>query len=556
MCTQHRSSSELMCTRHRHSSGKSFGGLQTSAATHGISQAIKLLRFIECDAVNCTMMWPKRATVVLLAFFGFLIIFGFRTVFTMVMVYVIKDNDNDGVTLFKECTINGTAFDLQLDWSVATSQYFNTAYFVGYVITQLPGGFLAIRFYPTKLFGGAIFISGLGFLNLAFFMKYSPIIAFATRFLQGLAEGVCQPAMSSVVSAWAPKSERARIVGFSYSGIYLSASLASVLSGAATCYVSWNAGLLLYGCLGIVMSLVWICTVYDSPSQHPSLSKEESLIFQKEGSNIRMASAVVAKRIPWKGIFTSLPVWTLFLTNFARSWVFATIVTEIPQYFADVFGLNVATIGFLTAFPPIMTSVFVIFSGILFDKLIKNEKVSVTVGRKMAILIGFGSEATTLLALAFIRNYYAAFVLLVIGEGLAGFAMAGYKVNPVDLAPQYSSILTGVVRFGVLGATASTALAGSLRQKNAESWRRILIIAGSVHWLAVVSYVIFGSGKQQPWAQSSYMNLVTPNGEPQKTYGSTLKTPEKVKPDMNGLVHCTRNASDIIPSSSEYSKNI
>lgn len=31
-------------------------------------------------------------------------------------------------------------------------------------------------------------------------------------------QGVCQPAMSSVVSAWAPKSERARIVGFSYSG--------------------------------------------------------------------------------------------------------------------------------------------------------------------------------------------------------------------------------------------------------------------------------------------------------------------------------------------------
>jgi hypothetical protein len=28
-----------------------------------------------------------------------------------------------------------------------------------------------------------------------------------------------QPAMSSVISAWAPKSERARIVGFAYSGI-------------------------------------------------------------------------------------------------------------------------------------------------------------------------------------------------------------------------------------------------------------------------------------------------------------------------------------------------
>lgn len=51
--------------------------------------------------------------------------------------------------MFK-CNLNGTAYDLHLDWSVATSQYFNTAYFVGYVITQVPGGFLALRFSPTK----------------------------------------------------------------------------------------------------------------------------------------------------------------------------------------------------------------------------------------------------------------------------------------------------------------------------------------------------------------------------------------------------------------------
>ena len=44
---------------------------------------------------------PKRAVVVLLSFLGFLILFGFRTVFTMVMVYVIKDNDNDEETIFK-----------------------------------------------------------------------------------------------------------------------------------------------------------------------------------------------------------------------------------------------------------------------------------------------------------------------------------------------------------------------------------------------------------------------------------------------------------------------
>lgn len=55
-----------------------------------------------------------------------------------------------------------------------------------------------------------------------------------------------------------------------------------------------------------------------------------------------------AKNIPWKSIVTSPPVWALLLANFTRSWVFATMVTEIPQYFADVFRLNVATVHVLT----------------------------------------------------------------------------------------------------------------------------------------------------------------------------------------------------------------
>uniref|UniRef100_K1Q749 Vesicular glutamate transporter 3 n=1 Tax=Magallana gigas TaxID=29159 RepID=K1Q749_MAGGI len=415
---------------------------------------------------------PKRAVVVFLSFLGFLVLFGFRTVFTMVMVYVIKDNDNDGVTLFQECTINGTDYDLQLDWSVSTSQYFNTAYFVGYVITQLPGGFLAVRFSATKIFGGSIFISGSCFVILAFTMKYSRIIVFVIRFIQGFVEGVCQPAMSSIVSAWAPKSERARIVGLSYSGLYLSTSLASVVTGAATCYVSWHAGLFIYGTLGIILSLVWFAVVYDSPGKNPHLSEKEQTIFEREGSKIKIASADV--------------------------------------------------IGFLTSFPPVLMAVFIIFGGVLMDELIKKEKISTTVGRKLSICIGFGSEAAIIIVLGFVQSYTVASILLVIGEGFAGFGIAGYKVNPVDLAPQYASVLAGLVTSGVFGAIVSTAIAGALRQKNAESWQKILVITGSVHLFAVIIYAIFGSGKQQEWAHPAYEKLVTPKSErKQRTYEST-----------------------------------
>lgn len=45
------------------------------------------------------------------------------------------------------------------------------------------------------------------------------------------------------------------------------------------------------------------------------------------------------------------------------------------------------------------------------------------------------------------------------------YGLVGYRVNPVDLSPQYASVLTGVSRSGQLGATVSTGLAGALRQK-------------------------------------------------------------------------------------------
>ena len=132
--------------------------------------------------------------------------------------------------------------------------------------------------------------------------------------------------------------------------------------------------LVITGILGILLSFVWLYAIYDSPDQHPALSEKERMIFQEEGSNVQLASAALvrttsfisiihyvwrqkliaklltvvfcskAKNIPWKSIVTSPPVWALLLANFTRSWVFATMVTEIPQYFADVFRLNVATV--------------------------------------------------------------------------------------------------------------------------------------------------------------------------------------------------------------------
>lgn len=45
-------------------------------------------------------------------------------------------------------------------------------------------------------------------------------------------------------------------------------------------------------------------------------------------------------------------------------------------------------IGFLTFFPPLLMSVFIVFGGILMDVLIQRKKLSTTAGRKLSIAIG------------------------------------------------------------------------------------------------------------------------------------------------------------------------
>lgn len=80
---------------------------------------------------------------------------------------------------------------IRMKWSVATSSIVDSSIFWGYFITQIPGGFLAAKYPPNRLFGAAIGCSSL----LHFFVPsamelQSATLAIAVRVMQGLVE-VC-----------------------------------------------------------------------------------------------------------------------------------------------------------------------------------------------------------------------------------------------------------------------------------------------------------------------------------------------------------------------------
>lgn len=73
-------------------------------------------------------------------------------------------------------------------WSTDMESAIDSSFFWGYLITQIPGGFLASFFPSNRIFGAAIFGSSICNLFIPLSIYLSPYILIIVRILQGLVE--------------------------------------------------------------------------------------------------------------------------------------------------------------------------------------------------------------------------------------------------------------------------------------------------------------------------------------------------------------------------------
>ena len=79
-----------------------------------------------------------------------------------------------------------------------------SAFFYGYILTQIPGGWLALRYGGKRVLGVGILITSLSSMLSPLAARSSIFFFVVTRILEGLGEGVTQPALYVLVEAWSP----------------------------------------------------------------------------------------------------------------------------------------------------------------------------------------------------------------------------------------------------------------------------------------------------------------------------------------------------------------
>ena len=139
-----------------------------------------------------------------------------------------------------------------------------------------------------------------------------------------------------------------------------------------------------------------------------------------------------------------MPVWAIIVANFARSWTFYLLLITQPKYFKEAYGMNVAEGSTLAALPHLIMTIIVPLGGQLADFLRRKEILSTTNVRKIFNCGGFGGEALFLLVVAYARHRMTAVIALIVAVGSSGFAISGFNVNHLDIAPRYASILMGI----------------------------------------------------------------------------------------------------------------
>lgn len=468
-----------------------------------------------CPSCTCCRCLAQRYLVAILSCVGFLISFGIRCNMGVAIVMMTKNNtydddDNptpapilvkDGNSTYYNRTVPTLPHLPQFLWTPETIGIVDSSFFWGYIVTQIPGGYLASRVPANRIFGLAIGISS--FLNIllpgAAQVHYGLVMA--VRILQGLVEGVTYPACHGIWRHWAPPLERSRLATISFCGSYAGAVLGMPLSGILTKTLGWQSGFYVFGIIGMIWCIFWMIFSFEKPSTNPHITQEERIYIE---TAIAESGCLVDRdmKTPWFKFITSMPVYAIIVANFCRSWTFYLLIISQPMYFSEVFHFNVSKSGVLSALPHLVMAIIVPIGGFMADKL-RQRLLTTTTVRKIFNCGGFGLEACFLLGVAITRNTTTAIVCLTLAVGSSGFAISGFNVNHLDIAPRFASILMGLSNgIGTLSGMLCPVVTELLTKKGtADEWQTVFIIASVVHFLGIIFYGIFASGEKQPWAE-------------------------------------------------------
>jgi sugar phosphate permease len=376
-----------------------------------------------------------------------------RIIPVALLMYTISYIDRTNVSLALDPKISNLMKDLFMDDRMKGEAA--GIFFFGYLLLQIPGGYLASYWSARKiislcLIGWGICAIGCGLAHT--FRQFEWM-----RFLLGVAESGVFPATLVLLANWFPRAERARANAYWQLCQPLAVAGSAPITGWLLGQYGWQTMLILEGILPFIWLPIWWFCIRDHPGEASWISPEEKnfleTTLQKESAELEPP-----QKISWLERFRHPSILVMIALYFLHNCAAYGCMT----FFTDGLkgkGFSALQYGFLFAVPYALTAVIMILNSWHSDKT--HER------RGHVAAVYFMSGTSLILSVLFRQHFWISYALMCLAIPGPFAAMAPFWAIPSETLPRAAmGIVMGLVNaFGNLGGYAGNYLVGWLKNE-------------------------------------------------------------------------------------------
>ena len=368
-----------------------------------------------------------------------------------------------------------------------------SAFALGYLLAQIPSGWLADRFGPRLVLAAVVTLwSAMTALTGAAWNLASLV---TIRFLFGVSEAGAYPGGARAICNWLPLGERGRANGVLFSGSRFGGAVSFPLLAWMLTRWQWRTSFWILGGIGLLWALFWLLWFRDSPPRDEGE--------WKSGNAVRPVSG-----IGLSDMLRSGPIGLAMLQYFASNFTFFIGLSWMLPYLKRQFHLADGEAVRYAMAPLIAGTLSLWIAGALVDVLYRSRWRAWS--RRVPPILGFGLSTVGLLALTQATTPMAAavcFTLAVFGSDMtvgpswvfcadiAG-SNAGGVSGAMNMAGNLGSFVSANA-FPVLTAATGNAAAyffcaAALNVAGILCWFRMRSVAGAEATAAIVPHCPVG----------------------------------------------------------------
>lgn len=327
-------------------------------------------------------------------------------------------------------------------------------FFWGYMLLQIPGGYLASRWSAKWLVAILLVAWGLAATACGFARTWQEL--WVLRLILGIAEGGVWPATLVLLARWFGKAERARANAFWMLCLPVAVIATSPISGWILSRWNWRVLLAVEGLLPFVWLPIWLMYIDDGPAQArwvPAALRNR-LAENLERENLRVHAESVWRTLARRQVLLMIAINVLFSAGI-YGYVF-----WLPSAMARAASLSSVQTGLLNAVPYLIAAVGMVLVSQHSDRSGERRK------HVSACLAWSG---IFLLAGIFSSEWSPAFAFALISMVGVGFyaALGPFWAIPSETLPNAAAGLAmGMINsVGNLGGYAGPKIMGFLAQR-------------------------------------------------------------------------------------------